>query len=206
MTTHAMDNAPSFPPDNPFCTRRIRPGALPYLFPPDMSWNAIMSQLKDAGGWGEIVGPHGSGKSTLLAGLIPLLAADGWRATRIDLHDGERRLPVDLRRIGRSGERLMLVVDGYEQLGSLRRLQLKRHCRRCGWGLIATAHRAVGLPELHNTAVSLDQAKQVVAELLKDHQFEVSEKDLEQRYAACAGNLREMLFGLYDLFERERQS
>ena len=118
-----------------------------------------------------------------------------------DLHDGERRLPVDLRRVGQSGERLTLIVDGYEQLGSLTRLQLKWRCRRFGWGLIVTAHRTVGLPELYNTAVSLEQAKHVVAELMKGHRFEVPEKDLEQRYAACAGNLREMLFDLYDIFE-----
>jgi hypothetical protein len=171
-----------------------------------MSWDTIRSRLENADGWGEIVGPHGSGKSTLLAGLVPLLQADGWHVVRIDLHDGQRRLPVDLRQIDPTDGRLMLIVDGYEQLGSLSRLQLKRHCRHCGWGLIVTAHRTVGLPELHMTDVSLDQAKRVIAELMKHHRFELSEKDVEQRYAANAGNLREMLFDLYDLFEQERKS
>jgi hypothetical protein len=196
----------SFPAENPFCTRRIRPGALPYLFPPETGWEVILGRLKDAGGWGEIVGPHGSGKSTLLAGLIPLLETEGWRVARIDLHDGERRLPVDLRQIAETDKRLMLVVDGYEQLGALSRFQLKRYCRRRGWGLIVTAHFTVGLPELLSTAVLLEQAKWVVRAILKDSEYSISARELEESYARCRGNLREMLFGLYDLFERERSN
>jgi hypothetical protein len=194
----------SFPAENPFCTRRIRPGALPYLFPSEMNWDLILGRLEDAGGWGEIVGPHGSGKSTLLAGLIPLLESEGWQVHRIDLHDGERRLPVDLRQIAETGKRLMLIVDGYEQLSVLSRFQLKRYCRRRGWGLIVTAHQSVGLPELFSTAVSLEQAKWVVGEILKDSEYSISAEELEESYTRCRGNLREMLFGLYDLFERER--
>ncbi len=61
-----MNNAPIFPAENPFCTRRIRPGALPYFFPPGASIETILQRFQDFAGWGEIVGPHGSGKSTLL--------------------------------------------------------------------------------------------------------------------------------------------
>ncbi len=142
----------------------------------------------------------------MLAGLIPLLESQGWRVERIDLHDGERRLPVDLRQIGKTGERLLVIVDGCEQLGILSRFQLKRCCRRRGWGLIVTAHQSSGLPELCDTTVSLEQAKRVVGELLEKSEYKVSAKNLEERYARSEGNLRELLFDLYDLFEQERKS
>jgi hypothetical protein len=199
-----MNHDRSFPVENPFCTRRIRPGALPYLFPPGMSLEVILQRLHNAAGWGEIIGPHGSGKSTLLAGLIPLLHAEGWRTQRIDLHDGERRLPVNPRHIPEADAPFLLIVDGYEQLGGLSRLHLKRHCRRRGWGLIVTAHRSSGLPELFDATATIEQANRVVAELLKNSDYPISSQHIADRYARCQGNLREMLFDLYDLFERQR--
>jgi energy-coupling factor transporter ATP-binding protein EcfA2 len=201
-----MNDDASFPVENPFCTRRIRPGSLPYLFSPDSSWEAILSRLRNAGSHGEIIGPHGSGKSTLLAGLIPLLEAEDWHTHRIDLHDGERRLPVDLRKIPTNEKRFVLIVDGYEQLSRLSRFQVKWHCRRHGWGLIVTAHSPTGLPELFSTEASLEQANRVVGELLKNSEYTISPKAISECYVRCQGNLREMLFELYDRFEQQRKS
>ena len=59
--------------DNPFSTRRISPGAIPYVLPPGENAYALVDRLRQAGWWGEIVGPHGSGKSTLLATLADAL-------------------------------------------------------------------------------------------------------------------------------------
>ncbi|MCC6124929.1 MAG: hypothetical protein IT426_08205 [Pirellulales bacterium] len=199
-----MTGDSAIPGENPFCTRRIRPGALPYLFPPGMSWEIIFERLQNAAGWGEIIGPHGSGKSTLLAGLIPRLEAEGWRVQRIDLHDGERRLPVDLRKIPATETPFLLVVDGYEQLGGLNRFRLRRHCRRRGWGLIVTAHRPAGLPKLFDCTPSVELARQIVQTLLADGERLFSPAEISGCYARSKGNLREMLFGLYDLFEQRR--
>jgi hypothetical protein len=201
-----MNADQSFPAENPFCTRRIKPGALPFLFPPGVTWDSILKQLQKNAGWGEIIGPHGSGKSTLLAGLIPLLQAEGWHVERFDLHDGHRHLPVDVRKISGIEKPFLLIVDGYEQLGKLSRLHIKRHCCARGWGLIATAHRSVGLPELFNTTATLEQANRVVGELLKNDASVVSGQEIADCYARCQGNLREMLFELYDLFEQRRKS
>jgi energy-coupling factor transporter ATP-binding protein EcfA2 len=199
-----MNDAPGFPAENPFCTRRIKPGALPYLFPPKANLESMVKQLKDTAGWGEIVGPHGSGKSTLLASLIPALHAAGWRTQLIELHDGERRLPVNLREIPETDIPFMLLVDGYEQLGSLSRFHLKRNCRRRGWGLIVTSHRPAGLPELFDTAVSPESANRIVQELLKQSDYSISPEEIADRFARHEGNLRELLFELYDLFEQSR--
>jgi hypothetical protein len=201
-----MNDASSFPVENPFCTRRIKPGALKYLFPPNAGCETLLKRLSNTAGWGEIIGPHGSGKSTLLAELIPALQADAWRTQLIELHDGERRLPVNLRKIPESDSPFMLLVDGYEQLGSLSRFHLKWHCRRRGWGLIVTSHRSVGLPELFDTTVALEQAIRVVQELLKESDCPISPQEISDRFARRQGNLRELLFDLYDLFEHRRSS
>jgi hypothetical protein len=234
-----MSGDSSFPAENPFCTRRIKPGVLPYLFPrndtvafqdddapaqpkecenslsnptarqeprpPDRSrMESILRRLHDIGGWGEIIGPHGSGKSTLLAGLISLLEAKGRQVQRIDLHDGQRRLPVDLRKLSAANGPCLIVVDGYEQLSRWSRFQLKRHCRRCDWGLIVTAHCPTGLPLLFDATASLEQAYRVVEELSKDCEAPIFKQDVAASYARHEGNLREMLFELYDLFEQRR--
>jgi hypothetical protein len=197
-----MNDGLYIPGENPFCTRRIRPGSLSYQFPPDENWETVLKQLRDAAGWGEIIGPHGSGKSTLLSGLIPLLQAEGWQVQRIDLHDGDRRLPIVLRQMPDMNVPYMIIIDGYEQLGHLSRFQLKRHCRQRGWGLIVTAHQPTGLPKLFNTATTIELANRVVEELLNNSEYAASQQDIADCYTRHKGNLREMLFDLYDLFEQ----
>jgi energy-coupling factor transporter ATP-binding protein EcfA2 len=195
-----MKRDPSLSGENPFCTRRIRPGALKFLYSQGSNAEAILEKLRKNDFRGAIVGPHGSGKSTLLAELTPRLEAEGWRIERIDLHDGQRRLPIDLRRLPEC-ERRMIVVDGYEQLSFWSRFLLTRRCRRKRWGLIATAHRSVGLPMLYETEVSLELAVRVVESVLQESGTAISHEEIAERYKHSGENLREMLFGLYDLVE-----
>ena len=121
--------------ENPFCTRRVRPGAIPFLFPAGEDAETLVGRLRQNGWWGEIVGAHGTGKSALLATLIPRIELAGRQPLLVELHDGQRRLPLDLDRDSRLRPPTLLVVDGYEQLSRWRRWLLKRLCRRRGWGL-----------------------------------------------------------------------
>ena len=73
--------------ENPFCTRRISPGAIPYIFPPGENAETLVDRLRQAGWWGEITGPHGSGKSTLLAALTAAIERTGQRTILVALHD-----------------------------------------------------------------------------------------------------------------------
>jgi hypothetical protein len=102
--------------ENPFCSRRIRPGAVSFLFPPHQNAETLVELLKRNHWRGEIIGPHGSGKSSLLASLIPVIERAGQPVVLVELHDGQRQLPIRLDADARLQSHAVLIVDGYEQL------------------------------------------------------------------------------------------
>jgi hypothetical protein len=96
-----------------------------------------------------------------------------------------------------------IVVDGCEQLGWLQRTWLKWNCRRRGTGLLVTAHRDVGLPPLWTAQPSVELAQRVVARLLgQDDAGWLRGEQVERLFAEHRGNVRELLFALYDLYEQ----
>jgi len=192
---------------NPFATRRVRPGALPYLFPAGEGVAGVVQRLRANGWWGQVVGPHGSGKSTLLAALLAELCRAGRVPLLAALHDGQRRLPPGAgAALGalRPGAAIA-VIDGYEQLSRWSRFWLKHACRRRGCGLLVTAHRPAGLPELLRTGVTPETAWRVVDHLLPGPKGSITAAGVAARLVDRAGNLREVLFELYDLYERDRR-
>lgn len=193
---------------NPFATRYTRPGALAYFFDPGVTAEGLVQRLRAVGWRGEIVGPHGSGKSTLLATLAPLLRAAGCTVVETALHDEQRRLPRAFWRAVRAGcpagGPLLLVVDGYEQLGWLERWLLGRWTRSRKAGLFVTAHRPTGLPRLLTTEATLDRATRIVEHLAAGTALVIAPADLARRLERHHGNLREVLMELYDVWE-ERQ-
>jgi hypothetical protein len=194
------------PAVNPFCARRVRPGAVPFFFPDTLSPAALVRRLREAGWRGQVIGPHGSGKSTLLAGLRPHLEAAGRELLPVVRHGGERSLPAGFwERLASLGPTGLVVVDGYEQLGAWSRWRLWRACRRRGLGLLVTAHAGVGLPLIHRTAVTPELALRVVGHLTVGSARLVGDGEVLARLAARGGNLREALFELYDLHERRRE-
>jgi hypothetical protein len=201
MTASAL-----LPEDNPFASRRIRPGAISFLFPPGESVEQLLARLESNGGWGQIIGPHGSGKSALLATLIPALESAGWHVMLVALHDGQRKLPPPLPHLPESDPPRLLVIDGYEQLGRWERAKAKRLCRKHEWGLLVTAHGPVKLPDLFRTEPSPALARRIVDQLIGRLRVEISEEILQQLYAEHCGDLRELLFSLYDQYEQQRRN
>ncbi len=224
----AETNAPA----NPFCTRCIRPGAIPYRFCAAESTAGLIDRFQLAGWRGAIVGPHGSGKSTLLATLLPGLNSHGLSVAPLVLHDGQRRLPPDFVATlpapgvsahkgsspsnspektacanprGRLRPETIVVVDGYEQLGLFSRCRLRWLCWRRRLGLLVTSHSPVGLPELHRTVITLALAQRVVAELQEGFEVRISPDDVARLYPQYRGNLRELLFKLFDLYQSRRR-
>ncbi|MBX3423593.1 MAG: hypothetical protein KF752_18710 [Pirellulaceae bacterium] len=60
-------------PINPFATRYVAPGRLPWVESDGVTLRHLQQQLERLNGRAQILGPHGSGKSTLLSHLVPLL-------------------------------------------------------------------------------------------------------------------------------------
>ena len=191
---------------NPFSSRFVRPGAVPFLFPQGEDVQSLVERLRTNRWRGQIVGPHGSGKSSLLACIVPALERLGRCVLRVELHDNERRLPFDLGRSAEIGHDTIVLVDGYEQLSLGSRLSLKWFCRRKRIGLVVTTHASVGLPTLLRTSTDLGLAERIVAQLLSEHSVRVTREEIEASYRRRDGNLRELFFDLYDLYESRREA
>ena len=72
--------------------------------------------------------------------------------------------------------------------------------------MLVTAHDDLGLPPLWRTDTSADLARRVVARLLRDcDDGWLSAGQVERLFAAHRGNLREVLFALYDLYEQHQR-
>lgn len=193
-----MARVGTLPRVNPFSTRFVQPGAIAYRFPAPDGLASLVARLHETNGWGQVVGPHGSGKSTLLASLLPALTA--WRVRHVRLNTSQRSLPADT--FDTPERDSLLVVDGFEQLGVLARRRVRRHCRRHGCGLLVTAHRSAGLPELVRTGVSADAARELIAALVPPGGGWVLDGfDAAASLRRHRGSLREVLFELYDRWE-----
>lgn len=189
--------------DNPFATRHTRPGALAYDFGEGASLDDVLERLEACGGWGSIVGPHGSGKSTLVATLASALERAGRGVLATVLHAGQRRLPAGFAGAvrDRSGP-ATVIVDGYEQLGWWARWRLERLCRRGRHGLVVTCHRPVALPVVFATKTSPELAQRLAARLMPPTEESIAEAVVGEIFRRHAGNLREVLMDLYDVFEQ----
>jgi|LSQX01.2.fsa_nt_gb hypothetical protein len=197
---------PEQPCENPFSTRRVRPGTIAYAYAAPAGWRAALARFEAAGRRGQIVGPHGAGKSALLADLIRHWKRAGERVLLCELHDGQRRLP---RRFGPDARRArptLVAVDGYEQLGFAARRGLRRFCRRGGVGLVVTAHKSIGLPDLARCAPSLETVERLARGLLGGDARWATRELLAACFARHGGNVREVLFELYDRYEDQPRS
>jgi hypothetical protein len=195
---------------NPFATRRTRSGMVPYRFSDGEYAAGIIERLRAAGWWGQVVGPHGSGKSTLLATLLPELSRQAVQVLVARLYEEYRQLPstmeTALRRTSRIVPGCLLVIDGYEQLSLWDRRRLRRHCKRLGYGLLVSAHRRLwGLPVVYRTRATYDLAWRVVRYLLREQACPFTAEDIAARLRARQGNVRELLFDLYDWYEAGRR-
>lgn len=196
------------PPRNPFATRHVRPGAIPYFFPDGVTAEILIDRLA-ANRWrGEIVGPHGTGKSTLLATLVDVISRHGKPVVVYRLREGERRLPPTPCAFAAVPRDSVVVIDGFEQLGWLHKTAVRWSCKRRGLGLLVTSHATVGLPQLWRTGVDSATLKRVVAHLLAAEPAAaalIREQDIAAAVEAHPTNVREALFALYDLVERRRR-
>jgi hypothetical protein len=179
---------------------------IPYQFPEGENANALVERLRAARWRGQVVGPHGSGKSTLLATLLPELSRVLDEVIVARLHQDYRQLPVHvehaLGRMAPSSSQHLLMLDGFEQLSFRQRRRLQRRCQAHRLGLLVSTHRRLlGLPVVYQTRATPDSAWRVIRHLLREAECPLTQEDIATRLAAHAGNLRELLFELYDWYE-----
>jgi len=192
-------------PGNPFSTGCVRPGALDFIFPHDQSPSDLIAKLRSNRWWGQITGPHGSGKSALLATLLPALREAGRQPLLIQLRDNQRWLPGEFRQVRQGDDSTLVIVDGYEQLNFFSRAKLRWVCRRRGLGLVVTTHRPAGFPHLFTTEPCVELACRIVERLLQDEPSAISPDEVAAAFVTSDSNIREMLFALYDLYERREK-
>jgi hypothetical protein len=156
---------------------------------------------------GEIIGPHGSGKSTLLKSLQPALVAAGIGIQSVALRDGQHRLPRGSLSIsGMTSTVQIFVIDGYEQLHWHERIRIRLASRRQGTGLLVTSHTTTGLPTLIRLAPDRSLVQKLVDELCRKVSTGITPADVAASYACHGGNVRDVLFDLYDRHERWRRA
>lgn len=194
----------SRPSPNPFATRFIRPGAIPFLFLPGESLESLQRSWLAAGGWGQIIGPHGTGKSTLLQLWEGALRHAGQSVLACRLTT-ERPLPPHKRLLNWSEvtQDVNVLCDGWEQLPWLRRRRFLREVRQRKGRLLVTGHRDFGFSWTYRTAGDLPRMQQMVAWLQRQTAPLVTADDTAMTWARSRGNVRETLLALYDVY-RER--
>jgi len=177
---------------NPFSAARFAPGALPWLGAPG-ELDALADAAFRGGARHQIVGPHGSGKSTLLVHLARVAQRRGL-AVRL-VRAGRAPARAVLRSLGADavlldeGEALGLALQPLLALAALSRTPL-----------VVSVHHDVGLPTLRRCQASPELAAAVVAHLRADSE-PLRAEPFAPRLARHGGNLRELLFELYDEVE-----
>ncbi len=203
MNTHLQSKP------NPFSTRFVRPGAIPYRRHDGRSLDDFVRDFFDRyHGRASIIGPHGSGKSTLLASLRDCFAKRSevfsYRFSTTDRNfasiwmDHLKWRPTSV-----------VIVDGYEQLSVWSRWRLNVSVRRSRANLLITAHHAFrGFSVLWKTSVDEVLATQLRDNLLESYpellalaDVEVAWREARKRFPT---NLRETLMSMYDWAEVQK--
>jgi energy-coupling factor transporter ATP-binding protein EcfA2 len=191
---------------NPFSTRFIRPGVIPW-HSTTTSPSALLKSLKDLNNRVVISGPHGSGKSTLLCHFCSVAREQGYKVYYLRC-----RSWIDVMR----AIRLFFDVrprHDFVCIDSLEILSIS------GWFLCSVADlrgiRVVGTvherpwwctwPVLINTKTSFKTFDKIVRELMtkfcRTEIINFSREMLQEVFKRNSGNLRESFFELYDHYE-----
>lgn len=182
---------------NPFSTRFIRPGSIPYRFAENESAAGLAEKLAAQEWRGCIIGPHGTGKTSLLLALEPEIKRLGKRPHHVTL--GASNSGPWWPSVPWSADTL-LIIDGYEQLSLIARAMLRWQCWQTSTGLLVTSHTPVGLPLLVQTEATWELATELVRRLW-DSADELPWEAIESTWRQHPGDMREFLFGMYHLYQ-----
>jgi len=193
---------------NPFSTRFVQPGAIPWLAT-DTSIDSLLFRLYDVGTRAIICGPHGRGKSTILSHLASVAQRKG-----LKVHCLRIRSWIDAIRVMRvfatiNPKQSLVSVDSWERLGFFGWF-LCQFADFRGLCVVVTVHKR---PWWNNWPVLLHMKaddktfRLLVDELMTKYAgsktIEFSGAMLRDVFQRHSGNLREGFFELYDHYERQ---
>ena len=191
---------------NPFRSANVRPQAN-YWFEAsvDVSVTQLVEKLRQLR-HAQLIGPHGSGKSTLATCLQRALADEGVSARWVVFHDQDTWRSQWRRIMALRGDPAQLIiVDGMEQLPRWVRPYIAWLCRERL--LLVTGHQDLGYPTMFQTEVNPALAQRIVASLLtrEGQSWRPQPGRVEQLLQDHKGNMREVLFALYEDYRRARE-
>lgn len=179
---------------NPFRVARIE--GLAYRAP-DFDWEVFLARLEAPGLRGAIVGPHGSGKTTLLLEAQSRLMERGVPVRYGFLNEETRfKARQALALVAETPRESVLFLDGAEQLDALTWTWLRWRPR---WlrGVVISIHQPGRLPTIHTTETGEGLLRELLEQLLGEAWPRYWPRAREH-FARCGGNIREVLFALYD--------
>jgi ABC-type cobalamin/Fe3+-siderophores transport system ATPase subunit len=196
---------------NPFATRFIAPGGLPFAFHDGSTSQRLSNEfLGLPSKMASIIGPHGTGKSTLLKSILPAIESAGqFHAIRHLRFSSNGLANRELKRDAKQWKRNdFVVLDGYEQLGTWTKWRTIFRAKRMNLAMLVTSHAPVsGFHVLWQTAMTESLAHAVIAELLQNYDAAVitqllESKEWRESRQRHGDNLRETLFDMYDWWQQ----
>jgi hypothetical protein len=186
--------------DNPFAVERVLKVR---YFLNEHEWDELFARLARLNHRAAIVGPEGHGKTTLLEDISERLIESGTATTW--LHPpGEDFYRDEVYRKLRDDDfaNRVLLFDGADLLNGRDWRVLIRAANRAV-GLIVTSHQPCRLSTVIQCRTSPELLRRIVSQLLPEVPDEV-ESLLPALYDRHAGNLRNALRELYDLYAADR--
>ena len=191
---------------NPFSTRFIRPGVIPW-HSTTTSPSALLKSLNGFGNRVVIAGPHGSGKSTFLMHFCSVARVQGHEVCYLRCRswiDVMRAIRLFVHVSPRCG---FVCVDSFEMLSFFGWfLCLIADLR--GISVVVTVHERpwwCTWPVLVNTKTRFKTFDKLVQELMtkcsRTETINFSKQMLQDVFNRNSGNLRESFFELYDHYE-----
>jgi len=163
----------------------------------------------------QIIGCHGTGKTTFLIGFIKFLERQDHIVNHFTLNDRQRFLTrgfweyhnylMSQSKYGELKKPPIAVIDGYEQLSLDQKMWLRMACRKGRCGLLISTHSpAWRIPVLLHTKPTYKTLQHVIKHLFSEiPDIEPPDESLcRSLFEQHHGNIRNVLFDLYDHYEQ----